>query len=61
MTLGVPTREVVVRETIPQGHWRSGESPTFTSLMGLNFFHNLSHGSGSEVYVAVHVAILGDS
>lgn len=51
----------MVRETIPQGHWRSGESPTFTSLMGLNFFHNLSHGSGSEVYVAVHVAILGDS
>lgn len=61
MTLGVPIREVVLRESIRQGCWRSGESPTFTLLMRLKFFHNLSHGSGGEVYVNVHVAILGDN
>lgn len=60
MTLGVPTREVVVRESIPQGCWKSGESPTFTSLMLLKFFHNLSQASRGEVYVDVRVAILAD-
>lgn len=60
MTLGVLTREVVVRESIPQGCWKLGESPTFTSLMLPKFFHNLSHASRSEVYVDVHVAIVAD-
>lgn len=35
------------------GCWKSGESPTFTSLMLLKFFHNLSQASRGEVYVDV--------